>query len=360
MTTRILRPEESLLDELRAGIARSRECLFTVAYLDDSTANELTNLVRDRLAKSKVFRFRLLVRTTDYFTAPAALMQFMSIIPRGARDRMQLRYSTHDKFHAKAFGFRDGKNRPPTVVIGSANLLARAVAADSGELGVVLQGNQHASEGWHALESFWAEGTPITPAWLRDYDKRWRRIEKRRDAVRTLVARQPKTLRRNDLAVRAPIPTSLYVYITGWISPARQKEITFAARDAGVSLPENYYDSTPAIARALPRDRAFLDLTWTNDRLDTIALVRVAAGPAILLHAAKATILPWHIVRGTFKRLTRHDRDILDRAIAAAGLGPWFKRLSSGYLRSRRLPLLKALAKIGWKPAASSAHRQKR
>jgi hypothetical protein len=351
VTTRILRSEEPLIAELRDGISNSRECLFTVAYLDAPTADELTTLIKARLAASKVFTFRLLVRVTDYFTSPAALMLLTSIIPRGERHRLQLRYSTHTKFHAKAFGFRTGKTAAPTVIVGSANLLHGAIEADSGELGAVLTNGKAATNGWAALETFWVEGRPITPHWLSDYDQRWHRIEARRKKVKALIERQPTPRRASTYERRVPVPPSLFLYRSSWMEPDRVEEIKQAAANEGIELPGDYYDCSASIARTLPRQSPFLDMTWGPRGLDTISLVNITEREPIRVRAAKASILPWTIVRGSRMSVTRVHRVALEKALKSAGLLHWFEHGHNGYLRARRVPFLKALAKIGWKPA---------
>jgi hypothetical protein len=351
VTTRILRSEEPLLAELRDGIRSSRECLFTVAYLDTATADELVPLIQERLASSKTFSLRLLIRVSDYFTSPAALMQLMSIVPRGAKHRLQVRYSTHPKFHAKAFGFRNSKSVTPIVIVGSANLLGRAIEADSGELGVVLANSKVATEGWAALESFWAEGRPITTRWLTDYDQRWHRIEARRKKLRALIERQPTPRRASTYERRVPVPPSLFLYRSSWMEPDRVEEITQAAANEGIMLPGDYYDCSASIARTLPRQYPFLDLTRGPQGLATISLVNITEREPIRVRAARASILPWTIVRGSRMSVTKAHRVTFERALKSAGLLYWFEHGNDGYLRGRRLPLLKVLAKIGWKPA---------
>ncbi len=79
---------------------------------------------------------------------------------------LELRWSCTQEFHAKGYGFRVTKTAAPTVVLGSANLTGKALGVDSGELGVQLTASTLADAAWAALEDFWEDGKPVTPAWF--------------------------------------------------------------------------------------------------------------------------------------------------------------------------------------------------
>lgn len=352
MTTELIPPEESLRAVLTTEIDTALDALITVAYVDDKGAEALADALRRRLARTSSFRVRILFRTTDYFTAPTALRTLRVLAPHGHADRVQLRASTHPKFHAKAFGFRRGKGSAPTVILGSANLLGGALDADSGELGVALRDGPAALDAWSALERFWNSGRKIDKAWLDAYAKHYQKLAKQRAALKAALDKLPKPRRRDDLARSGDLPAALYVKGSSNLSRARVAEIEEAAHHDEVELPAGYYacETRPA-ADMVPRG-PFVDVTFDRAYARILDVSAVRTESPVRVRSASTWLVPYKTVRGSRKPFQRKDQARIERALAKHGLSlHWLATRNDGYLRTKRLPLLKAFADLGWKPA---------
>jgi|JI10StandDraft_1071094.scaffolds.fasta_scaffold09712_9 hypothetical protein len=255
-------------------------------------------------------------------------------------------------------GFRTTPAAPPRVLIGSANLLSRAVGPDSGELGVWVDGGDAAAEAWNALEAFWSEGDRITPAWLSAYEKQHAAIAARRAAVE---ARVPKPRRRNDLERPTAVPDALYVKVSSWMSEGRAAELDEAAEAQGVELPEECYESTEAEARRLREVSPFLDLTFDGARLNLVSLISTGEPFPFreTRRSAPVWLVPWKVVRGS--TLAFRDRDFprIATIFDKHRLGGWLQNPTEGFLGARRSRLLQCLADLGWKPAKEPTTKSK-
>lgn len=360
MSATILLPQHSLLAHLQDELREAEVCLATVAYLDAAVGDQLAAALHQRMADGRPLAFRILVRTRDYFTSPHALRTLLALTPRDGAT-IELRWSTHDKFHAKAFGFRTTPAAPPRVLIGSANLLSRAVGTDSGELGVWVDGGDAAAEAWNALEAFWSEGDRITPAWLGAYEKQHAAIAARRAAVDALIARVPKPRRRSDLERPTAVPDALYVKVGSWMSEGRAAELDEAAEAQGVELPEECYESTEAEARRLREVSPFLDLTFDGARLNLVSLISTGEPFPFreTRRSAPVWLVPWKVVRGS--TLAFRDRDFprIATIFDKHRLGGWLQNPTEGFLGARRTRLLQCLADLGWKPAKEPTTKSK-
>ncbi len=358
MKARLVRSEEPLGSVLRDAIAQANACLFAVAYIDQLAAEQLAPVVAARLASSSAFVFRLLVRTSDYYTSPDALRTFHQLV-MSAPGRVRLRESTHTKFHAKCFGFRTGPQHP-TVIIGSANLMAGALDTESGELGVVVAGGQLAVDAWRALESFWREGAEITSKSLADYDRRHKALASRRAELAAALAALPQPARHSDLSAPERIPPRLFVKASPLMDDAEQSEIEACARADGVSVPPFYFAfESEREASRLPRDYPFLDFEFMaedHDQLESVSLVRVGDSIDIRgdLWGAPKWLLPYPTVRGSTLDFDNIRRFRFRKALERAGLLDWHETTPTGYIGRRRLPLLRALADLGWKEAIAA------
>jgi GNAT superfamily N-acetyltransferase/HKD family nuclease len=208
MALRLVGPEEGILDPLVTEIAGCVEALFVAAYLDLPTATRLAAAIEARHAAAPALAVRVLVRTSDHVTAPAALRRLSTPALRGV---VELRTSSHAKLHAKAFGFRAAAGAEPVVWLGSANLTRAAMAADSGELGVRIERGALAHEAWDALEDFWRGGVAIEPAWLAVYRDRVAQLEALREPARARERAWRAAPVRFRVAELADIPTLMAI-----------------------------------------------------------------------------------------------------------------------------------------------------
>ena len=357
MTVKLIGPDSSLALVLASEIKHARECLFAVAYLDDAGVNKLLPVLKKRLQSTTPFTLRLVFRSSDYAASPTALRALRKLAPPGRPTAVQLRYSKHWKFHAKAFGFRSTKTAP-SVVIGSANMLGQALGFQSGELSVALMRSRVADEAWQALERFFDEGLDVTPGWLSKYQQAFEEVEAKRAALKKVLSSQPKPKQRGATAAPAPIPKKLFVSSVGTMSAERSGELQAASEEDGEPLRARYAEcDTEAEARALPTNEVIMAVVFDDAEhrvLDSVRLARY--DPYRHLHGGLAGggawIAPHRIVRTSNRTFTKKQREAIESSMQKGGPLDWLRKHRGAYVDSkRRTALLKVFASVGWKPA---------
>ncbi len=269
--------------------------------------------------------------------------------------QVEIRYSSHPKFHAKAYGFRRSKGASPTVLLGSANLTEGATAVDSGELGIRLDGNTLASEAWDVLEGFWEQGRTVTTRWLADYESKFNKLEAKRAAARKAQSRWWKTRLKGGRQAKPDLTKEkFFVVSTSPMPKAEQDELKAAAKTVDLELPTAYYwYSQRKEADRIPRDRQVVELLQTvkQDRIKAISVVRVRR-PFLLVDPSdnsKNWIVPSIPTRGGTLVIPVSKAAVYEKRLKALGLS-WSKLAAmEGGLRGRRRLFLQALKALGWK-----------
>lgn len=350
MSTRLARPELALRDLLNAKLAQSTECIFAVAYIDRLGVAAVRDVLEERLRK-KSFRLRVLFRATDVRAEPAALEDLLRLAA-GARGVLEVRYSRHPKFHAKAFGFRRSRAARPSVILGSANLLDAALSVDSGELGVLLHRSAAADEAWGILEDFWGDGRPVTPAWLASYRERHEDIRQKSKAADRAIRRWAKGIKRQRRSFHLPdlVAERFYVVQTEWLDADTQAKAERAVKEAEASeieVPDGYY--TWRERPDLPADANILEVFWSGKDARLVRLVRLQKVVRVVDPKSEKRLWLVGFMAVRRGRLNLRLRDAVrnERRLARHGLS-WRDLDASGYVRGRRKRLVAALHVLGW------------
>jgi hypothetical protein len=357
----LLRPEVALRDRLVAEIEQNTYCIFAVAYMDIAGVEAVAEAISRRMDGAR-FSVRVLFRGRDLATDPAAIERLRQLSKVG-RGTLAVRWSRARKFHAKAFGFRRTRTARPTVLVGSANLLGGALATDSGELGVSLSSSGLADDAWEALEAFWEQGQDVTPGWLEEYARRYKRRQQKLKAARAeedaWTKRFPATkrlVRRRSLAGEP-----LFLDHVRPISREERKmvenAIKYTTATSDVEVPDDWVKCAgQADAFATPDRRNILLLNWfsaDHSSIGTreISIVRLTRRLSVQSPKGKRIwLIHFAPMRGMRLRLRKVDRLRSERVLRRRGLS-WkaLWSMNSGYLRGRRKRLCAAIRDLGLK-----------
>lgn len=360
MGHRLLQPEVALQETLITELGRNNDCLFAVAYINLAAVKALADTLARRLEQTR-FSLRVVFRASDLCTDPAALDELLRL-KRGRSGTLELRWSTTQEFHAKAYGFRATKASGSTVVLGSANLTAKALGMDSGELGVHLAVSTLADTAWTALEDFWEEGKPVTPAWLREYRKHYARKEKKAQKANAEVSTWGKKFRRRKRFLPKQ-NLEIQPLFVDQVEPASSEEMKLVNRalDATkksepLKLPDNWVlCANRAAAYAVPYGRNVIQMFWFSSNaslgVKTISVVRLVKRRRVVdpKDGSVHWILYFLPMRGARLSLRRRDRK--QNLVLLARLGFDWESLGEiqGVLRRGKFRFLRAIKQLGFR-----------
>ena len=168
MPTHILGPEDVVGNWLVELLKRNADCLWAVAYLKAAALKKGIEAALVARVPRERFRLRIVFQDYGFGTEPEAL-DLLRTIGKRRSGSIELRWSRTEAFHAKGYAFRQSAKALPQVIVGSANLTAKAIGADSGELGVRLAPTKLSADAWDVMEAFFDDAKVVTNPWLEEY-----------------------------------------------------------------------------------------------------------------------------------------------------------------------------------------------
>ncbi len=357
MTHRLLQPQVPLRDTLVAELERSNVCIFAVAYINLDAVRILADALVQRLDRAR-FTLRVVFRASDLGTEPAALDELLRL-GKGRKGMLQMRWSSVQEFHAKAYGFRATKAAPPTVVLGSANLTGKALGVDSGELGIQLAASTIADAAWAALEDFWKDGKPVTSAWLKEYRRRYERKEKKAFNANAEVSAWAQKFRRR----RRFVPKQnleIQPLFVDQAEPASAEETALVDRALERRQSESpvgdwYLCASRAEAFAIPRDKNVIQVFWysTNASLGVKSISVLQLSNRLRIVDPKDRSVYWLVyfspMRGARLSLRRRDRERNQERLKRHGYDWESFGKVRGYVGRGKVRFLKAIAQLGFR-----------